>query len=209
MYYWTLVLIAVLCFMLLFLKKVANGLDYEPKKYYFLSITSVCFWLLFNFLYVNASQKPLALLFYSFMQISISLSAGFFFLTCISFVKKVRLSHCFLFSLPLFLSVAEIPFYEVVLTGYGYQAVYFTHVRIWMIVSLLVLLYGAFVLRKVLERVTRTDLRLKLKVVMISAVLAGFSAVTATVFSSFFNIPSFASLFTGLSLLIAYPAFST
>lgn len=201
--YLYLMLIVPLAFLLFILSK---NLKSNARKFYFITISSFVFWMLFNFLYINASSREISVIFYSLVLVFVSIASGTLFLTAVNFYKKAGL-WCYLFSLtPLFVLIFIVP-RKVVLTNFGWQVLYTPQMFLWEFFVLFVVLVGVFILFNLRKEIKSKVLKKKLFYLVLSSLLSVVSGIVATFFTFFYSLPSVSGILASLSVMIAYFAF--
>ncbi len=87
-YSWTYLHLLIIVPLIFLLFVLSRNLKNMARKFYFISVSSFVFWLLFNFLYVNAPSSRVAVIFYSMLLVMVSIASGTLFLTAVNFHKK-------------------------------------------------------------------------------------------------------------------------
>jgi|GEM_PF-4940774 len=204
--YWTylhLILIIPLVFLLFILSK---NLKSNSRKFYFISISSFVFWMLFNFLYVNSFSRSIATIFYSLMLISISIASGALFLTAVNFHKKACCWYYLISLIPLITLIFIVPL-KPVLTNFGWQVVYTPQFFLWELFIFLIVLIGVYLLILLRKEVRSKVLKKKLFYLILSSFLSVFSGVIDTFFTFSYNLPSVSGILASLFVMITYFAF--
>ena len=203
---WTQMLLLLMLPLIFLLFVVSKNMKSISKKFYFITLSSFIFWLLFNFLYVNASSLKLAVFYYSLLLISVSMVASSLFLTAVNFHKKASV-WSYLFSLlPLMVLVLIVPC-NLRLFNYGWQAIYSLKNFVWGSIVFIVILSGIFILFNLRKKVRSKLLKKKMFYLIIGSFLSLFSGVLATPLTILYNLPSLSGLFASVFVMVSYLAF--
>lgn len=179
----------------------------EPKMFYYATLISVVFWLMFNFLAVNSSSYNEAIMFYIMMFAAISTMVAFVYLNAKSFTSKIVPYDVGVALLPLFFLLLFSYAMRVKETMYGWAIEYTFFQRAWIVVISLLMIYTVYLLIKTRAQIASEDSRWRMKVYMASIVLAFLAAVPLSVISEHTNLPSIGSLGAALFIPIGYFAF--
>ena len=203
---WTYSFLVLIIPLLLLLFILSKNLKTNARKFYFMSITSFVFWLLFNFLYVNAPSYHLATVYYSILLIFVSLAAGNLFLTAVNFRRETSPWNYLFSILPLVLLIFIVPC-RVEQFNYGWQVLYNYKNFIWGLLILILVLSGVYVLLDLRKKIRSKNLKKRMSYLIASTFLSAISGVVVTPFTVFYNLPSLSGLLASLFVMLAYFAF--
>ena len=205
-YAWTYLFLILIIPLIFLLFSLSKNLKSFARKFYFMTISSFVFWMLFNFLYVNAGNEKIAVIFYSMLLVSVAMASGTLFLTAVNFYKRAGL-WCYLTSLaPLFVLIFIVP-RRIIMTSYGWQILYSPVFFAWEGLVLLVVFLGAYLLIKLKTKIRSKVLKKKLDYIIASSLLSVFLGIIATFLAFFLSWPSVSGVLASLAVMIAYPAF--
>ena len=203
---WAYIHLILIIPLLLLLFILSKNLKTNARKFYFMTVASFVFWLLFNFLYVNAPSYHLATVYYSTLLIFVSLAAGNLFLTAVNFRRETSPWNYLLSILPLAFLIFIVPC-KVEQFNYGWQVVYNYKNFIWETLILILVLSGVYMLISLRKKIKSKRLKTKMSYLIASAFLSVVSGVLATFFAVFYNLPSLSGVFASSFVMLAYFAF--
>ena len=203
-----LLFIFALLWMFFFAVKLSKKKSSTQRKFFCLSAYFLIGWIFFDFLTANAWSVKSASLFYALATLCISAMVSFFYLTTASFMRELKAGDFLISSIPLILDAFRILYASIASIKGVYKIFYNSFDEFWMLICVVIILFGAYELLKISSLSKKTTLRNKMRRLSISLILIASAAPVSTIILNSLNVVDFTSVIAAFLFSLNYKLFN-